>query len=317
MKRAIITAVSLVALLAARPCRAEDVSFKRHDAGLDVVVRGETVATYVIHDPATRRPFFANVKAPGGAAVTRPHPPRAADGPTDHADMHPGIWLAFGDLGGADFWRYKEAVVHERFSPGPQDPGTFTVENRYDAGGRTVCRETSRYTVLPRPDAFLLVVDSTFRAGDADLAFGDQEEMGLGVRVAAPLSVKGGGRLADSAGRSGEAGVWGKQADWCLADGEAGGRRVGVMVMPDPQNFRKSWFHARDYGLVVANPFGRKAFTRGEESRVVVKKGEPLRLRFGVLVFATEKGKDFDAPGHYAAFLAALEPSKGPLPESK
>ena len=54
--------------------------------------------------------------------------------------------------------------------------------------------------------------------------------------------------------------------------------------MPDPENVRRAWFHARDYGVLVANPFGRRAFTRGEESRVVVKAGETFRLRFGVLV---------------------------------
>ena len=301
--------VVLFCLLVSNPAfGAGDVAFERANGTLRVVLRGETVATYVTTDRNIHRPFFANVRAPGGAVVTRPHPPRAGDGPADHADMHPGIWLAFGDLAGADFWRNKGTVVHERFSAGPHDPGTFAVENRYDAGGRTICRETARYTVVPRAEAFLLIVDSTFQPNDADFAFGDQEEMGLGVRLAAPLSVKGGGRLTDGEGRSGEAGVWGKQADWCLAEGEAGGRRVGVMVMPDPKNFRRSWFHARDYGLVVANPFGRKAFTRGEESRVTVKKGESLRLRFGVLVFAGEKGKEFDARGHYAAFLAALEP---------
>jgi hypothetical protein len=57
--------------------------------------------------------------------------------------------------------------------------------------------------------------------------------------------------------------------------------------MPDPENFRRSWFHARDYGLLVANPFGRNAFTKGEKSKVVVPKGEAFRLRFGVLVYST------------------------------
>ena len=63
--------------------------------------------------------------------------------------------------------------------------------------------------------------------------------------------------------------------------------------MPHPENFRRSWFHARDYGLLVANPFGRNAFTGGEKSRIVVKEGETLRLRFGVLV--SSERPDLDA----------------------
>lgn len=58
--------------------------------------------------------------------------------------------------------------------------------------------------------------------------------------------------------------------------------------MPHPKNFRRSWFHARDYGLLVANPFGRNAFTKAEKSQVVVSKLQALRLRFGVLFFNGE-----------------------------
>jgi len=98
--------------------------------------------------------------------------------------------------------------------------------------------------------------------------------------VATDLSVKSGGVITSSEGRKNEKQVWGRQADWCDYSGTVG----GIMLMPDPQNFRRSWFHARDYGLLVANPFGRQAFTKGEPSRVVVEKGSTLTLRFGVLV---------------------------------
>jgi len=57
--------------------------------------------------------------------------------------------------------------------------------------------------------------------------------------------------------------------------------------MPDPANFRPCWFHARDYGLLLANPFGRRAFRKGPPSKVVVKPGESLRLRFAVLLHAS------------------------------
>jgi hypothetical protein len=56
------------------------------------------------------------------------------------------------------------------------------------------------------------------------------------------------------------------------------GVRAGVRVVPDPDNFRASWWHNRDYGLMVANPFGRAAMKRGERSVVAVKKGETFRL---------------------------------------
>ena len=109
--------------------------------------------------------------------------------------------------------------------------------------------------------------------------------MGLGIRVATPLAVVKEGRITDSEGRVNEDQVWVQQADWCAYSGEVDGKQAGVLLMPDPGNFRRCWFHARDYGLLEANPFGRNAFTKGEKSRVVVREGESLRLQFGVLVW--------------------------------
>ena len=57
--------------------------------------------------------------------------------------------------------------------------------------------------------------DSEFRPVGGELVFGDQEEMGFGVRVATPLTVKSGGRIVNSDGATDEKQVWGKPADWC------------------------------------------------------------------------------------------------------
>ena len=60
--------------------------------------------------------------------------------------------------------------------------------------------------------------------------FGDQEEMGLGIRVATDHAVTNGGVITSSDGRKNEKQVWGRQADWC----DYSGKGVGVMLMPDP-----------------------------------------------------------------------------------
>src|SRR5262249_35622291 len=125
--------------------------------------------------------------------------------------------------------------------------------------------------------------------------FGDQEEMGLGVRVASDMTVTKGGVITSSEGRKNEKKVWGRQADWADYSGPRGGGRL----MPDPQNFRRSWFHARECGLLVANPFGRQAFTKGEPSRVVVEKGKTVTLRFGALVHDV----DLDRQAAYNEFV--------------
>jgi hypothetical protein len=304
-----------LALLIALPASADTprVDFKPDPGRLTITVGGRPFATYVHADEKIPRPYFAHLHAPNGVQVTRNHPPVKGKDDADHDTFHPGLWLAFGELSGSDTWRNKARVVHEKFVEEPKGEagaGTFAVANRHlAADGKTLlCREVCRYRVLVRPAGTLLVWDSTFTPGDGDLVFGDQEEMGLGVRVATALAVKHGGRIVNSDGRQNEKDVWGQPADWCDYGGVVDGQRVGVTLMPDPKNFRRSWFHARDYGVQVANPFGRRAFTQGERSEVVVKKGETFRLRFGVLVRGGTEEPDLAAA--YKDFVDRLADRK-------
>jgi hypothetical protein len=269
---------------------------------------GRPVANYVFRDEEIARPFFANVYAPGSLLVTRQHPPKPDVDAVDHATMHPGIWLAFGDISGSDFWRNKGRVEHVEFVERPTarfDAGdgvvSFVAKNRYVAGDKTVCIELARHTVRASKNGYLFQFDSSF-SGEAPFAFGDQEEMGLGIRLATPLVVKGGsGAITNRAGDKNEKEVWGQTADWCDYSGTITTplrsivpgreldwkRRAGLLLVPHPQNFRPSWMHARDYGVLVANPFGQRAFTKGAPSRIDVKPGDSLRLRFGVWAYSS------------------------------
>ena len=262
---------------------AQQISFEKQAKSLAIAIAGTEVALYTFADPDIPRPYFAHVKTAGGIQVTRNYPP-AGDDPADHATYHPGLWLAFGDLSGADFWRNKATVRHEKFVQEPRTEnaqGSFVVENMYESDGREICRERCTYTIHAASDGWLLTSDSTFTTTDA-FTFGDQEEMGFGIRVATPLIVKNGGAITNSDGGLNEAGVWGRQADWAAYGGKIGDTAVSLTLMPHPQNFGRSWFHARDYGLLVANPFGRNAFTKESKSSIRVLHTAPFRLRFGL-----------------------------------
>lgn len=296
----------------ARLLAADDsaVTFKQEPGKVILMVDGNPVATYVYVDKDIPRPYFAHVRAPGGIQVTRNHPPIQGKDPTDHATFHPGVWMAFGDISGSDFWRNKARVVQERFEQEPlggSGKGTFAVCNRYlSASGETVCTEVCRFSVLVRPTGHLLIWDSTFSADEKPFTFGDQEEMGLGVRVATAICAKSGGKIVDSEGHVNEKQVRGSAEDWCDYGGIGDGRRIGITLMPDPGNFRRSWYHARDYGALVANPFGRKALGNGEPSKVVVEPGKSLRLRYGVLLHASAPDATTDLKAAYADFLTLI-----------
>jgi hypothetical protein len=293
-----ITAVTML-LLSFAPSGSADspVTFEQRESRLLIKVNGSDFATYVSNDPIVKRPYFSHIHSPKGFQVTRTFPPVEGRDATDHATMHAGLWLAFGDISGADFWRNKGIVRHAGFVEGPvADPqgGRFAVRNLYVSNDKSVCEEVCRIRLRVTPHGNLIVWESEF-SGAEDFTFGDEEEMGLGVRMATDLTVTHGGVITSSDGRKNEKEVWGRQADWC----DYSGKGVGIILMPDPRNFRRSWFHARDYGLLVANPFGRNAFTKGEPSRVVVKRGETLTLRFGVLVH----DGDFDPQAACRDFL--------------
>lgn len=285
------------------------VAFETRESDFVISVNDKPFARYVFKDPAIPRPYFCDVYAPDGTRVTRNHPPIEGVDRTDHATYHPGIWLAFGDISGADFWRNKASVVQEAFVVRKGEgntPDVLQLTNRYESANAVICSETCSIRFIPDTDGCLILWESTFENPDADFTFGDQEEMGLGVRVASPIAVINGGGMRNAEGLENEEGVWGKPSAWCDYSAVIDGRRTGIVLMTHPGNFRPSWFHARDYGLLVANPFGQNAFTEGEKSAVTVKAGDKFVLRFGIQVYSTAAG----AFGPGAVYNRYLEQSR-------
>lgn len=275
------------------------------DAARLVITHGRTpVAEFVFDDRAILRPFFANVHGPKGAKMTRNHPPVAGTDATDHASMHPGIAYGFGSLGGSDFWRNGGRIRHISFSTPPtatKDGVTFATECQLVAkGDKPVARLTNRCTLSARPAGWLLIWDATFRADAGDFSFGDQEEMGFCVRMATDLTETAGGEIQSSAGLKTAKATWGQPAAWCDYSAVKDGGRRGITLLVSPKNFRESWWHNRDYGVFVANPFGRAAMRQGQPSRVTVKNGESLRLVYGAMI---HDGADYDPAAEYREFV--------------
>ncbi len=286
----------------------QELAFELKEDRLAVTSSGKPVAEFVFGDQRIRRPYFANLFAPGGIKVTRNHPPLEGTDPHDHAEMHPGLWLGFGDINGSDFWRNKGSIEHRRFSEEPaihEGRLTFVTECRLlTEDKQPLCMLTNRVRVSPQPGGWLIVWKAVFRSDDRDFSFGDQEEMGFGARVATSLTEKNGGTVLNSGGLKSADRTWGQPADWCDYAGAIDGRRYGITLMASPDNFRKSWWHNRDYGVFVANPFGRQAMKQGEKSTVTVKRGEDFAIEFGARIYEGEK---YDPAQEYESFLEILK----------
>ena len=288
------------------------VAFQQKPGELFITIGGQPFATYVYEDSVTTRPYFAHVKTPCGIQATRNHPPHSDD-PQDHSTYHPGIWLSFKDINGNNYWLLKAKVDHEMFVEQPAGgpgKGTFTVRNYYMStdGKKRVLAELVKYTILVRPLGYLLVTNSTFSSDEGDFTFGDEEEMGLGIRVNTRISVQyGQGHMSNTEGLTDEKGTWGKASNWINYGGIIDDKYIGMAIMPNPGNFRPSWFHSRDYGYIAANPFGRQVMKQGEKSAVMVKKGEEFHLGFGLLIYCNPATKKTDIGDAYQDYLNVLK----------
>jgi hypothetical protein len=109
-------------------------------------------------------------------------------------------------------------------------------------------------------------------AGAEPVTFGDTKEGGMYARVAGTMKVeahrnardqeyKYKGVILNSRGDR-NADAWGKRAEWIDYYGpDASGRTVGIAMFDHPNNLRfPVHWHARTYGLLAANRFGREHF---------------------------------------------------------
>ena len=135
---------------------------------------------------------------------------------------------------------------------------------------------------------------------------GSKEEGGLAVRVATPLAVdaRRGGQMNDNEGRINGDAIWGQQANWVVYSAPQDGHQVGVQLMSHPGNVRRAYWHARDYGLLVANPFGPLNKPAGG---LTILPGESTKFRFGLLVFRTNVNVKAFAETAFQRYLVPLD----------
>jgi hypothetical protein len=104
--------------------------------------------------------------------------------------------------------------------------------------------------------------------------------------MADTLTEKAGGLITNSLGETTMKNVWGKRADWCDYTGTMDGEKVGLTILEHPSSFHHpTRWHARDYGLVSANPFADHAYDPAAPVRnVTLQPGESVHLRFRFIV---------------------------------
>ncbi len=248
----------------------------------------------------SRVPYLYPLSAPKGAMLNR-HWPIDDSVPGEERDHphHRCFWLSHGDVNGFDFWAWKgkkgEAkIVHQRFEnlTKSNHSAGFTVILHWKANDQVLLTETRQYTITNH-DARTRIVDLTseLEATNGDVTFGDSKEGFCAFRTDGSMRLVGptaAGHIANSEGVR-DADCWGKRARWTSFYGPNEANQPAVITLMDhPKNLRHpSWWHARDYGLLAANPFGINEFENKKQHGIgnyLLKKGETLQVRYRLIL---------------------------------
>lgn len=288
---------------------AQQVTFHRVGDRVEVQLADQPFTT--VHTGGFTKPILFPVFAPGQVPMTRSWPMEQRPGePHDHPH-HKSVWFAHGNVNGADFWYDKATieVVQVSLDEGRSECVLETRWLKVDeelATDRSVLRfgfdERSRW----------LDWELTVTAGAGPLVLGDTKEGTFAVRTHPDLQLTPNPKdnvpevfgQALNSERERDKAIWGKRARWVHYFGPVDGAQVGMMLMDHPANLRHpTTWHARDYGLVAANPFGLHDFL-GEppgSGEVTLRPGESLRLVYRLLVHSGE-ATDEDRRKWYEAF---------------
>lgn len=304
MKRVLLCVASLLFLAGPALCQ-QPVSFKVTKKNIDIMIGKELFTRYHIGD--VPKPMFWPLNAPGQIPLTRNYPMKKVKGETTDHPHQASAWFCHGDvipegiqvkakirgIDGVDFWSVapghgKIVCVQVGEPKLSKDGGTITTKNEWrTSDGVKILDETRTISVRDYGKARLIALHIVLRASVVPIVFGDTKEGSMGIRIADAINEKNGGVLQNSKGMKTEKKVWGHVADWCDYSGVLEGKKVGLAVFADPNNPHPSCWHARGYGLLAANPFGRAKArfpgVKGQTDLVRLNKGESISFRFGLL----------------------------------
>jgi len=268
------------------------VTFREKQEGQLEVVIGDKIFGVYNSGKNWGKPFLYPVHAPNGKNVLREIVPTKADqgsskDGTDHFH-HKGVWIAVDSVNEQqfNFWHEDDRIVCDKVEHSTNDDGsaTLTIRNTWMGGDTPLLKETTTATFHP---SRLAVYKIQLDAIDKDVTFHDTKEGFFAVRVAHTMREMQGGQIANAGGEKGEKNCWGKPTPWIDYFGEVDGQTCGVTLMDHPDNFRKSRYHVRSYGLFAISPFGPKKYSNGQEEAapVTISPGKKsLNLTYGLFV---------------------------------
>lgn len=272
------------------------VSFRPADGKIEVRVQGQAFSN-LYFGPDWPQPFLHPLRAASGLAVTRGYPVEKIEGESQDHIWHHGLWYAHGDINGVDFWRDKGPQVTGRIVPkrAPRVSGN-AVAGEFELsapGGKILGSMRQEFRFAARGSLRVVDVRVAILADrGVALKFGDTEEGALGLRMRDEFREDRGALITNSEGLSGTKAVWGKRAAWVDYTTTVGGEKAGITMIDHPGNPKHpAFWHARNYGLCAANPFGERDFMRDKtrDGSLTIPAGETATFRYRVVVHGGER----------------------------
>lgn len=293
---------------------------QKADKRVDVMIDGKLFTSYWWPD-SVYKPVLYPILTVTGTPVTRGFPIKPREGERIDHIHQVGNWFNYGNVNGYDFWgngsegkrnvnggQIKHLSIGN-LSGGKGEGSFVTTASWIDPAGKELLAESTEFHFIAKGSTRIIDRIATLTSKGEPVSFKDTKEGSFGIRVARQLELPSKeditltdaqgnpttvkkmsnegvtGNYRSSEGVTGEA-VWGKRAKWMNLHGNIGDEKISLIICDHPQNQSyPTYWHARGYGLLAANPFGVKDFTEGKEQlNYSIPAGGSLKMRYRIIV---------------------------------
>jgi len=305
-----IVAILLGGLLAfpASADHHEKVTAKKLDDRVRIEIGGELFTEYLFKHES--KPICFPIIAPDGQSITRHWPMREdRDGEAHDHPHHESLWFTHQLVNGTSFWHVNKGsgqTVHEKFVKVESgDRAVIKAKNKWvGPEGKIFCTDTRTLTFFELDNGDRVIdYDVSLHASHGKLTLGDAKDGVLGIRMHPALRIDKGAHAVNSEGDTGKP-VWGKRAKWIDYSAKVDGKPAGIAIFDHPRNLRHpTWWHARAYGLLSANPLGISYFEKKDRGagEYVIEDGDTLRFQYRI-IFHRGSAVDAEIDQRYSSY---------------
>ena len=261
------------------PLKPASVKLSKVNDKVTVTVDGKLFTEFI---QGPNKPCLYPINGIDQENMTRHYPfKNGVKGESSDHPWHTGIYFTFGKINGVDFWNTKHGKTQQIKTVELQTQGNKIIaHNHWMNQDKKMLSDITEITFSADSQSRYIDYKVTLIADTSDLNFGDTKEGMMAIRMDPSFRVKDQkATLINSNGIQGKD-VWGKQALWVSYANTSGSV---ISIMESSKNFRSpTHWHARDYGLCSANPFGARSYTRdrSKNGAHTLKKGQQMTFHY-------------------------------------